>query len=125
MATIRKMLDTWLPLIVPEVGNSVFYQYIPEDVSSLPALAYLIADEFQDVDLEANVYTSSCTVRFGIVANDVLEVDRIKCKLLSLCGVGKLPGVQYIKLADAGDADADLTIEQHMSGYEMALILNL
>lgn len=122
---IRETVTNYIPKIIPELGDRVYFGFIPEDEEQTPALAYVISDEFSLMDLEGLVYAEQATVRFGIICEDILLMDTIKRRMLNLVGPGKLPGVQLITLADAGDADPDLTLSMKLTGYEIALTFHL
>lgn len=122
---IREIIVDYIPKIIPELGDRVYYGFIPEDETTTPALAYLVSDEFEQMDLEGLPYARQATVRFGIICEDVLLMDTIKARMLNLIGPGKLPDVQLITLADAGDADPDLTLNMQLVGYEIALVFHL
>lgn len=127
---IREAIMSYIPLVIPELRNDdgtnrIYFGFIPEDEENTPAMAYVISDEFSQMDLEGNVYAEQATVRFGIICEDVLLMDTIKHRMLNLIGPGKLPDVQLITLADAGDADPDLTLSMRLTGYEIALTFHL
>lgn len=127
---IRETIVNYIPLVIPELrnedgSNRIHFGFIPEDEEKTPAMAYVISDEFNQIDLEGEVYAEQATVRFGIICQDILLMDTIKHRMLNLVGPGKLPGVQLITLADAGDADPDLTLDLRLVGYEIALTFHL
>lgn len=130
---IREIINEELTRIIPyftylddsdNLQNRIYYGFIPEDEEKTPAAAYVIENEFYDRDLEGEVFAGRATVRFGIISDSVLTLDKIKNEMLNLCGRGKIPGVQVVEYVDGGDADPDLILQHNLTGIEIALMFH-
>lgn len=121
----RKVIGEYFPILIPEVEERIYYQTVPENITEYPALAYLIDDEKQFFDLKGTVYAAEAVIRLGIVGDDVELLDAVKARVLSLCGVNTIPGVQLVELVDSGDSDTDLDVSPELTGIEINLKFHL